>query len=62
MSHRYIVLWRKAEEGKMLEWDFHTCESRDEVDEVVGNLKRRGVHQYATYELGAKLPDCSSAY
>lgn len=61
MAQRYITLWRKTGD-KLLEWDNHVSESRDEAERVVKNITADGVHQYHTYQLGVFDPELSSRY
>lgn len=56
---RYITLFRKE---ASLDWDFHVSESISEAEQVEKNIKKRGVRQYSTYELGKQLEHMSSAY
>lgn len=58
---RYIVLWRKPAPDN-LDWDFYVCEDTEGVERVIDQIKKQGVHQYRTYELGEKFPDLSSEY
>ncbi len=62
MGKRYITTWRKPPPENILEWNHHVSEDIEEAKRVVENIKKTGVHQYHTYELGDMLPDLSSTY
>jgi hypothetical protein len=59
---RYITLWRKAPPNSVLEWDFYPSDSLDEVEKLVANIKKQGVHQYHTYPIGDMIAEHSSEY
>lgn len=56
MSERHITLWRKTGE-QCLDWDFHVSDFPDELPRLIENLKKRGVVQYTTYELGPQIDE-----
>lgn len=56
MGERYITCWRKTGD-KVLEWDHHVSEDAEEAARCVANLLKQDVIQYATYHLGAPVPE-----
>lgn len=60
MRERFITTWRRTDNP--LEWDHHVSDALRDVEEVVANLKKRGVHQYHTFRLGDQVASLSSNY
>jgi hypothetical protein len=63
MTHqRYITCWAKVPPDSIFEWNHYVSESLEEVGQLIGNLRKRGVIQYQTYPIGDKMIDHSSQY
>ncbi|MBB4856978.1 hypothetical protein HNO88_000275 [Novosphingobium chloroacetimidivorans] len=58
-KRRYITLWRKPD--AVLDWEFHVSENDHELQQVVGNLRKRPIKQGTTYVLGKEVPELSPA-
>lgn len=61
MSDRYITTWRKPAPDQ-IDWDFHVSDSLEEVNKVVENILKQGVHQYHTWPIGEMVTELSSEY
>ena len=60
MEQRYITAWRRTDD--ILKWDHHVSENKRDLEEVIKNITKQGVHQYITFELGDKVLEFSSTY
>lgn len=68
-AQRYITCWRTSPQqiehqgyGSILDWQHYVSENITDAHRVVASITEQGVHQFSTYELGAKLATLSSDY
>ena len=59
---RFVTLFRKAPPENNLDWDHHVSDNPAELEQVLKNILKAGVHQYHTYPIGDMIADKSSEY
>ena len=57
-NERYVTFWRKLGE-ECLDWGHHVSFSFADAEQVVANLKKRGIREYHTAPLGEGIPELS---
>lgn len=58
---RRIIVYRNPPPN-ILDWSYYIVEPWDDIDYVIFNMKKQGIHQYSTYDLGPRHDNYSSEY